>query len=153
MTSAAALCVGAFLIALAGPAIAQDGFRVVQANAVVWRGHPLFKGAQLATLLGDPTKAETIVQRFKFPPNLKVAPHTHTYTEVAVVLTGTLGVGEGEKFDIGKGQILKAGSLFVLKAGHPHFVWTTNEETVVQIVYNGPTGIVFINPADDPRKK
>lgn len=151
--SAAALCLGAFLIAMTGPALAQDAVTMVKADAVVWKGHPLFSGAQIATLVGDPTKTDTIVQRFKFPPNHKVSPHTHTYTEVATVMTGTLGLGSGEKFDAGKGEILQAGSVFALKAGQSHYVWTSNEETIVQVVFTGPAGIVFTNPTDDPRKK
>lgn len=149
-TLSAALCLGVSLIAVA---VAQEPLRVVPADAVKWTSHPLFGGAQLATLVGDPSKPDMIVQRFKFPPNFKVAPHTHTYTEVATVLSGTLHFGEGTTFDTSKGRVLPAGSVFALQAGHPHYVWTTNEETVVQIVYNGPSGIMFSNPADDPRKK
>ena len=52
-----------------------------------------------------------------------------------------------------KGEMLKAGSLFALPANHAHYVWTANEETIVQIQFTGPGGITFINPADDPRKK
>jgi quercetin dioxygenase-like cupin family protein len=146
----AALCLGAFLIA---PAAAQEPLRVVPADAVKWVSHPMFRGAQLANVIGDPSKPDMIVQRFKFPPNFKVAPHTHTYTEVATVLSGTLHFGEGTTFDTGKGQMLPAGSVFAMRAGHPHYVWTMGEETVVQVIYSGPGGIVFSNPADDPRKK
>ena len=141
------------LIASAVPAMAQDKSRVVPADAVVWRAHPLFVGAQIATLVGDPTKPETIVQRFKYPPNFKVAPHTHSYTEVATVVSGTLGYGEGDTFDTAKGVLLKAGSVFVFPGTPAHYVWTTTEETIVQFVFTGPAGIVFRNPADDPRKK
>jgi hypothetical protein len=42
--------------------------KVVTADEVVWKEHPVFKGAQRVILVGDPTKAETIVQRAKFPP-------------------------------------------------------------------------------------
>jgi hypothetical protein len=45
------------------------------------------------------------------------------------------------------------GSVFALPGKHPHYVWTTNEETIVQVVFTGPGGIEFVNPADDPRKK
>lgn len=141
------------VIALAAPAMAQEPVKVVKADEVAWKGHPLFVGAQLATLIGDPAKGETIVQRFRFPPNFKVAPHTHTYTEVATVLSGTLHLGLGNTFDGGKGQMLKPGSVFALKAGDPHYVWTTGEEVIVQVVFAGPSGIAFINPTDDPRKK
>jgi hypothetical protein len=33
-----------------------------------------------------------------------------------------------------------------------HFVWTS-EETVVQVHGVGPQDIIYVNPADDPRKK
>jgi len=49
--------------------------------------------------------------------------------------------------------MLKAGSLFALPANHAHYVWTGDEEVIVQIEATGPWGITYINPADDPRKK
>jgi quercetin dioxygenase-like cupin family protein len=147
------LLISAALIALAGAALAQDAMKVVKPDGLTWRDHPVFKGAQTVILLGDPTKAETIVQRVKFPPNYRVPPHTHPYAEVVTVLSGTFGNAMGEKFDTEQGEILKPGSVFALPAKHPHYVWTTNEETIVQIQFTGPGGIDFINPADDPRKK
>jgi hypothetical protein len=38
-------------------------------------------------------------------------------------------------------------------ANQAHFVWTGDEEAVVQVQFVGPFGINYINPADDPRKK
>jgi quercetin dioxygenase-like cupin family protein len=147
------LFVAAALIAFASSAMAQDAMKVVKPDGLTWKEHPIFKGAQTAILIGDPTKAETIVQRVKFPPNYKVAPHTHPYAEVVTVMSGNFGSAMGEKFDSSKGEILKPGSVFALPEKHVHYVWTTNEETVVQIVFTGPGGIDFIDPADDPRKK
>jgi quercetin dioxygenase-like cupin family protein len=149
--AAAVLSICVALLGATEPAAAQDV--IVKAENVAWKAHPLFPGAQQAVVVGDPAKAETIVQRLKFPPGAKVPPHTHPYGEVVTVLSGTLGLGAGDKFDPAKGQLLKAGSVFTNKAGQPHFVWTTNEEVVVQIVFTGPGGITFSNPADDPRKK
>jgi quercetin dioxygenase-like cupin family protein len=74
------------LIALAVPALAQHAPPVVPGKDTRYsRGH-------IATL-GDPTKPEMVVQRFNFPPNHRIAPHTHTHAEVATVLSGTLGLG------------------------------------------------------------
>ena len=145
--------ISAAFIALAGSALAQDAMKVVKSDTLTWREHPVFKGAQTVILLGDPTKAEVVVQRVKFPPNYRIPPHTHPYAEVVTVISGNFGNGMGEKFDAGKGEMLKAGSLFALPAKHAHYVWTANEETIVQIQFTGPGGITFINPADDPRKK
>ena len=145
--------ISAALIALAGSALAQDAMTVVKPETLTWKEHPVLKGAQTVILLGDPTKAEVVVQRNKFPPNYRVAPHTHPYSEIVTVITGNFGNGMGETFDAAKGEMLKAGSVFALPAKHAHYVWTTNEETIVQIQFTGPGGITFINPADDPRKK
>jgi hypothetical protein len=49
--------------------------------------------------------------------------------------------------------MLKAGSSFVLPGGHTHYVWTTDEETIVELIATGPWDISYTNPADDPRKK
>lgn len=142
----------AALLGWSGLAWAQDATKVVKAEEVPWKDHPGFPGAHLAILVGDPTKAEVVVQRVKFPPNYRVGPHTHPYAEVVTVLSGTLGSGMGDKFEA-KGEMLKPGGLFALPAKHAHYVWTTTDETVVQVQFTGPGGIDFINPADDPRKK
>jgi quercetin dioxygenase-like cupin family protein len=84
--------------------------------------HPVLKGAQTVFLIGDPSKAEMIVQRIKFPPNYQVGPHTHPYAEVVTVISGNFGNGMGEKFDPSKGEMLKAGSVFSLPGKHPHCV-------------------------------
>src|SRR6516165_8100241 len=101
------------LIALAGVALAEGAIKVttVTPDALTWKDNPnIPKGGQFAILLGDPTKAgDVIVQRVKFPPNYQVPPHTHPYAETVTVISGSLGFGEGEKFD-NKGELLKPGA-------------------------------------------
>ena len=139
-------------ISFAVPALmAQDAMKAVMADEVVWKDDTLFKGVQIANLLGDPAKAETVVMRVKFPPNFKIPLHTHPVQEVITVLSGTFWDAMGD--DTEKGVMLKPGSLLILPANHTHRVWTTDEETIIQLSYTGPFDITFINPADDPRKK
>jgi len=148
------LLILAALVALGGSALAQDAMKgiVVKPDALTWKDNPaLPKGAQVAVIVGDPTKAEVVVQRIKFPPNYQIPPHTHPYAEVATVISGTFGTGEGEKLE--KGELLKAGSLYTHPAKHPHYAWTGNEEAIIQVQFTGPGAIDYINPADDPRKK
>jgi quercetin dioxygenase-like cupin family protein len=131
--------------------MAQDAMKVVTADELVWKDEPVLpKGAQTAFLIGDPLKAETIVLRSKFPPHYKVPPHTHSFTEVVTVLSGTLWNGMGD--DMLKGVMLKPGSVFVLPADHAHRVWTMDEEVIIQVQFPGPGDITYLNPADDPRK-
>jgi quercetin dioxygenase-like cupin family protein len=140
------------LIALAGSAMAQDAMKVVTADEVVWKDDPVIpKGGQNTILVGDPSKAETIVLRTKFPPHYKIPPHTHTFSEVVTVLSGTCWNGMGD--DMEKGVMLKPGSVFVLPANHAHQIWTTDEEAIIQVQFTGPGDITYINPADDPRNK
>ena len=153
------LLIATALIALAGWALAQDALKVdsmkvVKPDTLTWKDNPSFpKGAKVVVLVGDPTKAGVFILRSKFPPNYQVPPHTHPFSEVVTIITGSLGNGFGEKFDAQKGEMLKAGSLFTLPAKHAHYVWTIGEETIVQVQASGPWGVDYVNPADDPRKK
>jgi quercetin dioxygenase-like cupin family protein len=148
------LLIFAGLIALAGSASAQDAMKglMVTPDALTWKDNlALPKGAQSVTILGDPTKAEMVVQRIKYPPNYQLPPHTHPYVELATVISGAFGTGEGEKLEK-TGELLKAGSLYTHPARHAHYGWTGDEGAIVQVQYTGPATIDYINPADDPRK-
>ena len=148
------LLVAAAVIAFASSAMAQEKLMRVTPDALTWNESPAFpKGVQIATLVGDPAKAgEVVVLRVKFPANFQMPPHTHPYSEVVTVISGTLGSAHGEKFEK-KGEMFKPGSLWVYPERHAHYAWTGNEEAIVQVQFTGPGGIDYINPADDPRKK
>src|SRR6266567_4459291 len=85
------------------------------------------------------------------PPAYKVPPHVHPADENVTVLSGTFNFGMGEKFDEAKGTALKPGGYFKASKGMAHYAWFT-EPTIIQVHGVGPTGINYINPADDPRK-
>ena len=148
------LLISVALIALAGSAMAQDTPTRLTPDALTWKENPAFpKGVQIATLVGDPTKAgDVVVLRIKFPPNFQMPPHTHPYSEVVTIVSGSVGTSHGEKFEK-IGELLKPGSLWVYPAKHAHYAWTGNEEGILQVQFIGPGGIDYINPADDPRKK
>ena len=150
------LLITAALIAFAGSAFAQMAMTVVNPDALKWADVPaLPKGAQIATLIGDPTKpGELYVQRLKVPANYQIPPHTHTYAmQILTVISGSLALEMGEKFEK-KGELSKAGSVLVHSGKPAHFAWTGTEETIIQIEGIGPgVGIDYVNPADDRRKK
>ncbi len=117
-----------------------------------WADEPLLpKGAKSALMVGDPSKAGVFIVRLKFPPNYQIPAHTHPYTEVITVLKGKLGNGMGQKLDTSNGEVLNQSDSFVLPAGHAHYVWTTDEEAIVELIATGPWNITYINQADDPR--
>lgn len=149
----------AAMIALAGPALAHDAMNLnvmqeLKPDELKYKDDPAFpKGAQTVVLLGDPSKPGLFVLRAKFPPNYVVPPHTHPVFETVTIMSGTLGNAMGNKFDPSKGQMLKTGSVLALPPNHAHYVWTTDEEVVVQVTAIGPFGLTYVNPEDDPRKK
>jgi quercetin dioxygenase-like cupin family protein len=143
------------LLLIAGNAVAEETphTNVIKPEAVVWKDNPAFpKGIQIATLVGDPTKAgETVVLRIKFPPNFQMPPHTHTYSEVVTIIGGHIGTNGGEKVER-VGGLLEPGAMWVYPAKHPHYAWTGSDGGVLQVQFTGPGGIDYIDPADDPRK-
>ncbi len=108
-------------------------------------------GAEAVVLYGDPAKQGLFAMRLKVPDGYRVAPHTHPQPEVVTVISGTFRLGMGEKADESRVQALPAGSFFALSPGMAHYAFFEGE-TVTQITTNGPWGISYINPKDDPRQ-
>jgi quercetin dioxygenase-like cupin family protein len=151
------IIIAAAVIALAGAAWAQHAADItIKPDTLKWVDVPaLPKGAQTATLVGDPTKpGELYVIRLKFPANYQVPPHTHPYAQqILTVISGDFALGHGDKFEK-KGELLKPGTVVIHSAMNPHYVWTGNGETILEAAGIGPAvGINYLNSADDPRKK
>jgi hypothetical protein len=109
-------------------------------------------GAKLAVIEGKMDRAGPLTARLKMPANYKIPPHRHPGLERVTVLSGTVNIGMGEKFDAASTTAMEAGTVLLMSAGMPHFVWT-KEETVFQLNVEGPWGVTYVDPADDPRKK
>jgi mannose-6-phosphate isomerase-like protein (cupin superfamily) len=145
------------LAALPFAALADDsmtGHMAVQPNELKWGPPPpgLPPGAQIAVVVGDPSKAEPYVIRAKLPRGYKVMPHTHPTDENVTVLSGTAHIAMGGTFDAKKGETVRAGGFFTAKQGMQHYFWVTGP-ALIQVHGMGPFAINYVNPADDPRNK
>ncbi len=138
---------------MSGADAAADKVILVTPDQVPWRDNPVIPNAQGAFLVGDPSKAEVTVLRVRLPPHCKHPPHTHPFSEVATVLSGRAGFGLGDVFDPSKGELYGAGTFAVVPAKQAHYIWTEDEEAIVQVQFVGPFGIDYVNPSDDPRKR
>ena len=96
----------------------------------------------MAKITGDVQTPGVYVVRYRFPANFKVPPHSHPDDRVVIVLSGTLYVGYGERFDEGALKALPAGSTWTEPAKQPHFVWTKDGEVMLQVVGTGPSTTV-----------
>jgi len=133
-------------VALAGTAQAQ-----VNANDLKWgSAPPVFPaGAKMAVLAGDPGKAGPFVVRLKLPASYNVPAHNHPTDEYVTVISGDFSLGMGDKLDKTKSAHLKPGGFAEAPAQMNHFAWTKSG-AVVQISAEGPFGMTYVNPADDP---
>lgn len=122
--------------------------------ALKWVDAPpsLPKGAKVAVLEGDPSKKGHFVMRAKLPDGYRIMPHTHPKDERVTVLSGTLYLGQGAKFDAKAAKALTPGSYAKTGANMKHFGWAKGE-TVIQVHGEGPWEVNYLNPDDDPRKK
>lgn len=120
---------------------------------VDWRSGPasLPRGAQMAVLEGDPAEAEFFIMRLRLPDGYTIPPHWHPTMERVTVLEGTLHLGMSENVNLADAERLPAGSYFYMPPEMVHFAQAEGE-TILQIGTMGPWGIVYVDPADDPRR-
>jgi quercetin dioxygenase-like cupin family protein len=131
----------------------HSGSHVMMSPAeLTWNDLPSLPGVKIAVIEGPLTQAVPIMFRLKFPANFQVPPHSHPGIEHITVVSGTLNMGMGDVFDKTKTRALTPGSVAIMPPGTHHFVWTS-EETIGQVHSNGPWGVSYVNPADDPAKK
>lgn len=141
-------CAAVALVSLATPAWAVHG-----GEGLKWENAPpvLPKGAKVAVLQGDPTKAGPFVMRMSAPAGYKVAPHSHSQDENLTVISGSFMVGLGDKFDAKALKTMKQGSFGSIPAKTNHFAMSKTP-VVLQLHGQGPFDITYVNPEDDPSK-
>lgn len=109
-------------------------------------------GAKVAVIEGPLNEAKPFTMRIELPANYKIPPHSHTAVERVTVLSGTIHLGMGDRFDESGMKALPAGAMAIMQPGTTHFV-STKEPTTIQLHGVGPWVVNYVNPKDDPRNK
>jgi quercetin dioxygenase-like cupin family protein len=78
--------------------------------------------------------------------------HWHPQAEYATVLSGTLMLGMGTEEKPEGMQAYPPGSFLVVPPRMAHYGMST-DEVVFELSGPGPYEVVFVNDADDPRKR
>ncbi len=149
------LLAGIGLVVVCAPlALSAEDHMTRSPSELKWSAGPpaLPAGAQVAVVLGDPGKEGLYVIRLKLPKGYKIPAHTHPNDEHVTVLSAAFHFGLAARLDEAKGTTLKAGGFAHAAKGMQHYAWAS-EETVVQVHGQGPQGIAYVDPADDPRRK
>jgi len=110
------------------------------------------RGAKVAVLAGDPTKEGPFTIRLMAPDGYIVPAHWHPTDENVTVISGSFGIGLGDKLDKDKVRFLPPGSYVRLTKEERHFA-VMKGETVIQVHGTGPFTLNYVNPADNPTKK
>ncbi|MGH7487088.1 MAG: cupin domain-containing protein [bacterium] len=150
---ASKLTLGAVLaVAFSGAMALAQGHVMQNLGEAKWGPAPPFlpKGAEIAVLAGDPTKAVPYTVRLKFPANYSIPAHSHPTDENVAVVTGELYMGMGDKLDKRAGKALHAGAFALMPANANHFAYTKGTTTIV-LYGQGPVEFKYVNPTDDPR--
>ena len=109
------------------------------------------KGAQMAVVSGDPSKAGEFVIQLSMPAGYKISPHFHPTDETVQVKKGTFLVGMGDTFDVKSTKPMKVGEKTTI-AAHMHHFAATRGATIVSVTAMGPFAMTYVNPADNPQK-
>jgi quercetin dioxygenase-like cupin family protein len=127
-------------------------FRVIHSEDIAWTTMPGYPPAvRLAILEGDPSKPGPYTVRVKLPAGTKMEPHRHPEDRLYTVISGVFYIGLGEQFDSDKLESYPPGAVIVLPGGTAHFHWARSGEYVSQVSANGPLGLEYFDPEDDPR--
>jgi hypothetical protein len=144
--------IAALVCVASGFAVAADAPMVVGADDVQWGAAPPFMppGSQMAVMAGDPAATGFVSLRAKLPAGYTVPPHSHPTDEHVTVLSGTMAFGMGDTMDPKNETAASSGGYFTAHAQMHHYA-IAKTAAVIQVDLEGPFGITYVNPADDPR--
>src|SRR6266702_2928331 len=103
------------------------------------------KGAKMAVVSGDPSKAAPFTVELAMPGGYKIPPHFHPTDEKVEVKKGTLLVGMGDTFDASKAKPMKAGDTGSVPANAHHFA-AAKGATVIAVSTTGTSGLTRLVP-------
>lgn len=127
-------------------------FKAILPDDIDWKPFPAFPpSVRLAVVVGEPSLEGPYVIRVKVPHDVKLMPHVHPEDRVYTVLSGIFYIGLGDRFEADELQAYPPGSVIILPGNTPHFHWAKSGEYVSQVSANGPLGLHYVNPKDDPR--
>jgi mannose-6-phosphate isomerase-like protein (cupin superfamily) len=108
----------------------------ISSNLVKW--NPLNANVSISVLSGSPDiEGAPFVMRLKLVGGTRVPPHWHPVDEHLTVVSGTLHMGIGKRFNESLATAMAAGTYCTMPKSVPHYGWVTGE-TVVQIHGTGP---------------
>ena len=138
------LCVALTASAYAMPTTAMAP-TVVMADSVKWTPMKGMQGTWSAVIYGTPDKPGSgpYAERLKMADGVKFPAHWHLQLEEVTVLSGTLMVGVGDKFDASKLTALGPGSYVAIPAMLHHYAMAKGD-TILELHGNAPVSMIMV---------
>ncbi|HEY3384567.1 MAG TPA: cupin domain-containing protein [Vicinamibacterales bacterium] len=132
--------------AIAGFAIAQDrALELTMVRQADLHFVAMPNGTYQARVVGDVDKPGPYAARTRLPAGLRIPPHFHPEERIVLVMSGTLLVGYGGKFDETKMTALPPGSVFTEPRKQPHFTWAKDGEVILHVTGTGPSATTWLD--------
>jgi len=113
--------------------------KIVSPDSVKWTSPPNIPGLQAAWLVGAQDRPGLYILRVKLTAGTVIPPHTHPDDRNTTVFSGTIYIGFGDTLDKNKAVAVTAGSVYVVPANVPHYIWAKDGDATYQESGTGPT--------------
>lgn len=129
-----------------------EGHLIAHAEALSWEPvASMGEGAEIAVIEGAMSEPAPFTIRLRLADGYEIRPHVHPAYERVTVLQGRVHFAHGETFDRAATTALAPGDLAIMAPGEPMFGYVEGE-SIIQLHGEGPWGIEYLNPDDDPRQ-
>ena len=108
---------------------------------VGWSATP---GVEVVDIAGDDEAPGMYAYRVRFPEGFRNEPHFHPDDRIVTVISGTLHMAYGDRFEEDALKALSSGSVWTEPGNQPHFVWAMSGEVVIQVVGYGPSATIQV---------
>ncbi len=102
-------------------------------------------GTYQAAVVGDVGKPGPYAAQTRLPAGLRIPPHFHPEDRIVLVVSGTLYVSYGDRFDEAKMTALPPGSVFTEPGRQPHFTWAKDGDVLLYVTGTGPTATTWLD--------
>jgi len=128
-----------FLISVTCYASEFDAIRISQ-EELNWQN--VADGIWIAKISGDENSKGLYVFRVKLRKGIKSDRHFHHDVKVGTILSGSLYIGFMDSNGTWSEKKLGVGGVYTEPNKLPHYIWSKDEDVIVQIVGYGPTSKV-----------
>ncbi|MCP3689218.1 MAG: cupin domain-containing protein [Gammaproteobacteria bacterium] len=113
--------------------------KAVSVEKLPWISPPPVPGLTFTWVLGNEADAALYALRVKLAKGAIIPPHSHPDDRSSTVLSGTLYVGFGNKFDKARLIAVHQGDVYHAPAGVAHFLVAMDGDVEYQEIGIGPT--------------